>query len=166
MDIESKTKEQLIKEIEHLRKQVNELEKLKAECKHVDKELKKHHGYQEESEQKFKAIFENAIDGILIADIESKKLFMGNKTICKKLGYSQEELKNLCLMDIHPKKDLPYVLDHFESQMKKGFTLAKDIPVKKRDGSVFYTDVNSAPITLDGKKYLMGIRGTGNTWRS
>ncbi len=110
-----------------------------------------------ESEQKFKTIFDNATDGILLADVESKKFLMGNITICQKLGYSQEEIKNLELMDIHPKKDIPYVIDQFESQVKKRSTLAKDIPVKTREGNVFYADVNSAPITLTGKRCLVGI---------
>ncbi|MBU4312410.1 MAG: PAS domain S-box protein, partial [Candidatus Omnitrophica bacterium] len=111
----------------------------------------------EASEQKFKTIFDKAIDGILVADPENKRFYTGNKMICQMLGYSQEEIKNLGVMDIHPKKDLPYVIEQFEKQSKGELTLAKDIPVKRRDGSVFYTEVNSAPITLFGKTYLMGI---------
>jgi len=157
MTDKNKTKEKFVSELARLRKRVAELKKLKAEYKHTDGKIKKHHELLEESEQKFKTIFDNAIDGILIADMESKKFLMGNKTICLKLGYSQEEIKNLGVMNIHPKKDLPYVLGQFKNQVEKGLTLAKDIPMKKRDGSVFYTDVNSAPITLAGKIYLMGI---------
>ncbi len=120
-------------------------------------ERKKMENVLKESEQKFETIFDSAIDGILLADLENKKFLMGNKTICQKLGYSQKEIKNLGVMDIHPKKDIPYVVDQFEIQVKKGFALAKDIPVKRRDGSVFYADVNSALITLAGKRYLVGI---------
>ena len=47
-----------------------------------------------ESEQKFRAIFDNATDGILLADIVNKKIFTGNKTICRMIGYTLEEIKN------------------------------------------------------------------------
>jgi len=110
-----------------------------------------------ESEEKFRSIFDNGIDGILLADSESKKFFHGNKMICQMTGYSLEEIKTLGVHDIHPEEDLPYVIDQFERQLGNEFTLAKDIPVKRKDGSVFYTDINSTPITLAGKRYLMGF---------
>lgn len=111
----------------------------------------------EESEQRFRALFDNANDGILLADIENKKFCEGNKTISQMLGYSLEEIKTLGVFDIHPEKELSYVIDQFEKQSRKEFTVAKDIPVKRKDGSVFYADINSSPITLAGKTYLMGI---------
>ena len=110
-----------------------------------------------ESEQKFRTIFDNAIDGILVADVENKKFYTGNKMMCQMLGYSLEEIKNLGVMDIHPKENLPYVIKEFEKQVREKSTLVTDIPVKRKDGSVFYVDVNSAPITLAGKTYLLGI---------
>ena len=111
----------------------------------------------EESEQRFRALFDNATDGMLLADIENKKFCEGNKKISQTLGYSLEEIKTLGVLDIHPEKELPYVIDQFERQSRKEFSVAKDIPVKKKDGSVFYADVNASPIILGGKTYLMGI---------
>jgi len=110
-----------------------------------------------ESEQRFRAIFDNATDGILLADTEAKKFYTGNKMICQMLGYSLEEIKNLGVMDIHPENDLPYVIEQFEKQTKGEFMLAKDIPVKRKDGSVFYAEINSSSLTVAGKTYLMGI---------
>jgi len=108
-------------------------------------------------EEEFRAIFDNAVDGILIADIESKKFYMGNNAICRMLGYSPQEIKDLGVMDIHPEKDIPYVISQFERQLKGGIHLAEDIPVKRKDGSVFYADVNAATITIAGKAYLIGF---------
>ena len=110
-----------------------------------------------ESEQRFRAIFDNATDGILLVEPESKKFYTGNDMICQMLGYRPEEIKNLEMNDIHPKEHLPYVVEQFEKQVAGGTTLANDIPVKRKDGSVFYADINSAPIKLAGKTYLMGI---------
>jgi signal transduction histidine kinase len=72
-------------------------------------------------------------------------------------GYSREELRNIGLVDIHPKESLPYVLQQFERVAKREITLAKDLPVKRRDGTVFYVDVNAIPTILGGKTYLVGV---------
>ncbi len=108
-------------------------------------------------EERFRAIFDNALDGILLADIETKKFLTGNKTICGMLGYTEEELKEVGVMDIHPEDDLPYVLDQFEKQTRGEILPAKNIPVKRKDGSVFYVEIKSSLVELGGKKYLLGI---------
>jgi len=110
-----------------------------------------------ESEEKFRTIFDNVIDGIILAEPESKRFYTGNKMICKMLGYSPEEISNLRVSDIHPRKDLAYVLEQFNAQLDKKITLARDIPMKRKDGSVFYADVNSSAIKIAGKTYLMGV---------
>jgi len=110
-----------------------------------------------ESEQRFKAIFDNAVDGIVLADLESKKFYTCNKMFSQMSGYSLEEIKNLGIVDIHPEKDLPYVTQQFEKQVAGEVTLAEDIPVKRKDGSIFYADVNSSLITVSSKSYMMGI---------
>lgn len=108
-------------------------------------------------EERFKTIFDNSADGILLADVKSKRFYMGNKVICQMLGCDQQQLKNLAVADIHPEQDMPYVTEQIQKQIDGECTLSKDIPVKRRDGCVFYVDVNSFPITLEGKTYLMGI---------
>jgi PAS domain S-box-containing protein len=120
---------------------------------------KGNHMYEElkESEQIFRTIFENAADGILLADSESKKIFMGNKQICIALGYSPDEIKGIGVMDIHPEKDLPYILCQFEKLTQNEIHVAKDIPVKRKDGSIYYADISAIPITMKDTTYLTGI---------
>jgi len=90
-------------------------------------------------------------------DMESKKFHMANKAICQLLGYNSQEINNLGVMDIHPEEDLPFVLEQFEKQARREFTLSKNIPVRRKDGCVFYADINSFPIKLAGKTYLVGV---------
>ncbi len=110
-----------------------------------------------ESEQKMQAIFDSTIDGILVADVENKKFLTANKSLIAMLGYSLDEIKGLDVHHIHPEEDLPYVLDQFERQARQESVTAKDIPVKRKDGTVFYVDINSSPLTLGGRKYLIGV---------
>ena len=109
------------------------------------------------SDQTFKTIFNNAGDGIILVDIESKKFRAANKMLSRMTGYSSEEIINLGVKDIHPKESLPYVFGQFEKQAKGVMTLAVNIPVKRKDRSVFYADINSVQTTIHGKKYLLGI---------
>jgi len=110
-----------------------------------------------ESEERFRTVFENATDGILIADSDRKRFRGSNPAICRMLGYSPEEIPSLGVIDIHPEKDLPYVLDQVERQIRKEISLARDLPVKRKDGSVFYADVCAFPIPLDGEECLVGF---------
>ena len=110
-----------------------------------------------ESEQRFKSIFENAPDGMLVADTKTKGFYLGNEVICRMLGYKKEEIKHLGVMDIHSKEDLPYVIEQFGKQARGEITLARNIPVKRKDGSIFYADINTILLPLDGKTYMMGI---------
>ncbi len=110
-----------------------------------------------ESEQRFRAIFDNATDGILLADLEKEKFHTGNRTICQMLGYSPGELETLWIKDIHPEADIQNITKVFEGQIRGVHSFAEDIPMKRRNGSIFYTDISSAPIELGRKKYLISI---------
>jgi two-component system sensor kinase FixL len=110
-----------------------------------------------ESEERFRALFENALDGILLADVETKRLLSPNPSMCQMLGYRREEIEQLHVFDIHPHKDIRHVVAIFEKQAHEKIGLAESVPMKRKDGSVFYADINSSPITLAGKRYLLGF---------
>ena len=108
-----------------------------------------------ESEARFKAIFNESTEGLLLADVESRQFFMCNSKICEMLGYTEAELLHMGIKDIHPEEELPFVIKQFERQVNEEIKLAASIPVKKKDGSIFYADISASHLTLDGKKYLM-----------
>jgi len=161
----SETEAELGAEISGLRAQLEKkLEETNAELFRKNRqletalaELKGAEEERKEAEQRFKIIFDNATDGMLLADLEEKRFFLGNAAICRMLGYGPEEIKGMGVMDIHPKKDLPYVIEQFQKQARKEITLAENLPVQRKDGSVFYADINSSPVELSGKQYLLGM---------
>jgi PAS domain S-box-containing protein len=81
---------------------------------------------------------------------------MCNPEICGMLGYTEEEMLRLRVDDIYPERDLPFVMEQFERQAREEIKLAAVLSVKKKDGGILYADINTSPITLAGKKYLMG----------
>jgi PAS domain S-box-containing protein len=121
-----------------------------TERKEVEQALK-------ESEESFRIIFNNAADGIVLTDINNKKFHSCNKIFSDMLGYSEEEIKDLGVADIHPDEDLPYIIEQFTKLVNKETNANSDIPVKRKDGSIFYADIHAIPIALSGKNYLIGI---------
>ncbi|MEI6206383.1 MAG: PAS domain S-box protein [Desulfuromonadales bacterium] len=109
------------------------------------------------SEEKFKAIFNGASDGILVMDPESDKILIGNETFCRMLGYREEELSSLRMQDLHTEEDLPYVREQYIKQQNDKMAVSTNIPVKRKNGTVFYADINAAQITIAGKQHLAGF---------
>lgn len=106
-------------------------------------------------EEGFKDIFDNAIDGTLLVDLENKKFLSGNKKICQMLEYTLEEIKTLGTMDIYPKEELQYVIEQFEKQKRKEIDIAKNIPLKRKYGTIFYADLSSASVNMGTKTYIV-----------
>jgi len=110
-----------------------------------------------ESEQRFRAIFDHAFDGILLAEPEEKKFVTGNRAICEMLGCSLKELETMKVYDIHPQDHLAEALDQFERMDSGEVTIAHDVPLKNKNGSVFYADISCSHLSISGQRYLMGI---------
>lgn len=110
-----------------------------------------------ESEHRFKAIFNAVRDGILVADMQTKTCIMGNSAICDMLGYQPDELSRLGVEDMHPGESLAEVLHQLERQMKGEIRMAPNLPVQRKDGSVFYADVSGTSMVLAGRLLVVGI---------
>ncbi len=110
-----------------------------------------------ESEEMFRAVFEGATDGILAADIKTKRLVFANPRICEITGYPLRELLRLDMHAIYPKRDLPYVTGQFAKQIQGKTTIARDIPVLRKDKGVVYCDVSSRAIEIKKQRYMAGF---------
>ena len=120
-------------------------------------DLKRTETALEEATRLFRGIFDNAVDGILLVDPETRQFHLANPAIAAMLGYSREELQRLGVADIHPADSLEYVLDQFQRQLQQEIILAPDIPVLRQDGNTFFVDISASPLHLHGKLYLIGI---------
>ncbi len=111
-------------------------------------ERKKSEDALKESEARYKAIFDSAKEGILVADTRTKQFKYANPAICEMFGYSEEELRQMTVKDIHPKEHLPVVIGHFK-EMAEGRSLqANNTPCIRKDGSIFYADINTAVVSI------------------
>lgn len=109
------------------------------------------------SEQRYRALFEQSPDGILIADIETAKFKYANPAICKMLGYTEAELKNMAVADIHPKDALDYIAAEYDAQARGEKAFAESVPCLKKDGTTMHADVNTIKMLVDGQNCEIGF---------
>lgn len=127
---------------EELRKEISERRQIEAGLK--------------ETEAKFRSLFEEITDGLVIAEINTKKFLLFNKAFCQMLGYSAKEMSLLGVNDIHNEKDIPYVLKEFDRLIKKETFASANVPVKRKDNSIFYADINVSFINFEGRRCVLG----------
>ena len=116
----------------------------------AEEELKK-------SEGKFRAIFDNASDGMFIVDLKTKKFFMCNAMCAKMLGFAQEEFLNLDIADIHPGEDVPFINEQIGKFSRGEDGIRSEIKFKRKNGSIFAADLSPALLTIAEEKYLLII---------
>jgi PAS domain S-box-containing protein len=110
-----------------------------------------------ESEERYKNLFKANVDGILISDATTKKFRYANPAICRMLGYSEEELTQMGVADIHPKESLEQVFAEFEAQASGAKITAKDLQCVRKDGQVISVSINASTVMIGQNEYLMGI---------
>ncbi len=108
---------------------------------------------QPASPELYRAIFEQAADGIFIADIDGHYLEV-NRQACEMLGYSGEEMLNLSWQDVIPAEDLsnnPLALD----DLRAGKTVLKERRLRCKDGRLLSVEIR-AQMLADGKLLMFG----------
>ncbi|SPF41158.1 putative PAS/PAC sensor signal transduction histidine kinase [Syntrophobacter sp. SbD1] len=110
-----------------------------------------------ELEERYRVLFEGSIHGILAVDIETKRFLFANPSICHMLGYTENELMDLSIEDIHPKDSLNLVLSEFESQLLRKKKLSSTLPCLRKDGTVFFADIASNLTSINGRELAVGF---------
>ncbi len=110
-----------------------------------------------ESEERYRAIFEGAAEGIVVVDVKTRKFRYINPAMCRMFGYSRKEFVDMGVSDIHPEEAMEHVISEFEAQMREEKTLASNIPCLHRDGTIMYADINTTHMVIDGKECNVGF---------
>ena len=110
-----------------------------------------------ESELELRTMFDSALDGILVTEIDSGKFLAGNPAICQMLGYKREELVKLGIADIHSRPDAPSAIEQIDRYLRGDIPSSTDACIRRKNGSVFYADITRTPIPLGGKDCLLSM---------
>ncbi|MFH1849898.1 MAG: response regulator [archaeon] len=112
---------------------------------------------QRESEARYRTIFTGAAEGILIADLQTTIFRYANPAVCRMFGYTEGEFLQRGVADIHPEESLESIMAEFGAQARGEKVLAQDIPCLRKDGTLFYADINTAESVLGGHSCNVGF---------
>jgi two-component system cell cycle sensor histidine kinase/response regulator CckA len=107
-----------------------------------------------ESESRFRNIMESSKDGIIFFDSKTQKILFGNSAMAELLGCSKGDLVGRTIPSLHPSEEWESIEQEFQKHVSGEISLSTGIPVLRNDGSVFYADISSSLITLDGRSYF------------
>lgn len=111
----------------------------------------------EESEEMFRLLFDDIPDGVLVVDLKTERFFLANPTMEKMLGRKQKDMVKMRIKDLHPESARTFVYQQFKSIARGKTHTAENIPVLKKDKTVFYADIRAFPFTFKGSMYFVGI---------
>jgi PAS domain S-box-containing protein len=109
-----------------------------------------------ESEELFRALFERATDGLILADIETRTIGLANAAVCRLLGYTCEELQGLTIADLHPPEELPRIEAALSRRDPREVEGPIELVVRRKDGSTFPAEVTGTLVALAGGTCLLG----------
>lgn len=93
-----------------------------------------------ESEERYRSVFQNSIDGILLME-PGKRVQAANEAACRMLGRSEKEILAARREDLFETSD-PRLEEFIERRAKSGAALA-EVVCKRPDGSAFACEVSS-----------------------
>ena len=143
---EEKPREQLIKEITELRKQIV--------ADNLENRLLEEYRKAKESEEKYRGMFQHSNDAIFLLDLGGKIVDV-NKRFVELFGHDRAELGAMALVDLVDRDDQEKYRDALKQVTTNGSAVF-EICFKKRSGESFPAEVSSSIFVLDGKKVVQG----------
>ncbi len=114
----------------------------------------------QKSEEKFREVFNNANDGVSLHGIGDDglpgKFYEVNDVVCKRLGYTREELLEMGPKDIVSRETLQEMPKFMEKLQSEGRTIFEAVQITKT-GAKIITEINNHLFNLQGKKMATAI---------
>jgi len=113
------------------------------------------------SEDKFRSLFNQSMEGIYLHDFEGCILDV-NQVACSQSGYSREELLQRSVFDCHPDKPNTTNLPKSEilrqwSQWRPGQRMTLEAEHQRKDGTVYPVEVSTGVVRYGDKHLILAI---------
>ncbi len=109
-----------------------------------------------ESEERYRAIFEQAADSIVLIDGKTGALLEFNDRTCESLGYTREEFQKLKIPDFEVIESAGEVSKHIEKIIRQGSDVF-ETKHRTKDGRIQDILVSSKAISVHGKDFVQSI---------
>jgi len=113
----------------------------------------------EESEKRYRLLFESAGDAIFILDAEGDTagaIVAANQAAVAMHGYSHDELLALNIRDIDAPEDAARVSERIQ-RIFKGEWLKTELKHRRKDGAVFPVEVSAGLLELGNHRYILAL---------
>lgn len=113
-----------------------------------------------ENEKKFRQIFNNSIDSIIVHEVEKNglpgKVLEVNDTACWFWGYTREEFLTAVQFSYLKPRD-PQILNSFVEKLENQGFITFESAINKKDGEAVEVEITSHYFTLNGQKVIRSI---------
>ncbi len=109
------------------------------------------------SEDKYRGLFENAHDGIILLGNPPLQVADINREAAKVTGYSKEELIQKEIFDLFIPEETEKVKSYVEAVIEKGAGRADDLSLRKKDGVSVEVDLSTHRIDLGDESFYQMI---------
>ena len=110
-----------------------------------------------ESESRFRAIFDNAMDGIVLSDMETGRILLANQAMCRLVGYTCQELVRRKLCDVIPTGELPGEQIPLGGGNGEDRAILGEVTIRRSDGQVRHAEVHAVRLGIEGRDVLVGV---------
>lgn len=148
MEKEHKTMDNCQAELNELRQKVAQFNKLQAEHQKAMAAFL-------ESESRFRTIFENADDGIILHDTEGRIIDV-NYAMYKRLGYTKQEMLKMNLKDLITSGYEEKVKERVIQLEEEGVAIFESAD-RRKDGTAMPVEVNARTIEYKGQKIIQSV---------
>ncbi len=106
-----------------------------------------------EGEERYRAVVEQATEGILLVDVDSKRLLEANAAYQELLGYSSEEILELTLYDLvpYPRYDMDC---YVQRVLEQSSYVSGERRHRRKDGSLVDVEVRANVISYGGREVI------------
>jgi len=109
-----------------------------------------------ESEQRFRAVFEQVADSIILVDVDTGSIVDFNELAHKNLGYTREEFEKLTLADIEAVESPEETAEHIRKISEDGCAVF-ETRNKRKDGELRDVIVNTRVVTFGEKQLFASV---------
>jgi PAS domain S-box-containing protein len=107
----------------------------------------------EASERKFRTLFDNSSDAIVIHDLDGRLVEI-NQVACERLGYRRDELLQMSIQDLDAPEHVPKVAERIADLRRRGYLIFETSHVRK-DGTEIPVEVSSRLIDYGGRQAVL-----------
>ena len=104
-----------------------------------------------QSHEELQTIYNGMFTGLLVIDLETKRLVRTNPSICRMLGYSAVELLTMSVVDIHPADEIAIALERIQARAEGRLEGYVDTRLLRKDGVVLPVVAVSSRLTCGGR---------------